>query len=105
MQAGVIVLVLVAVIYVFDLPKTLLITVAVIVPVTIMIHVIFPPKRKVGKKREIIFAICMFVLFCAVIFWFDLPKKLYAAMAIITSSQFVIDVLFPEKGDRNSDGA
>lgn len=94
---GIMVLIIILLIFLFDLPKTALITLAVVIPVAIFLHEVFPHKNKGGRKREYITAIVFFVFFAAFILMFDLPKKLYIVMGIFAVSHILLYELFDLK--------
>ncbi|GKV65191.1 MULTISPECIES: hypothetical protein [unclassified Sporosarcina] len=90
LHAGIMVIVIVAVLFIFDLPKTPLLTLIILLPLMMIMQVLFPRKKKVGKKREFIVNIVLFAVFCLVIYVFDLPLMLYAVMAILFLSNILL---------------
>lgn len=93
-KASILTLILISLIFIFNLPKDTLFTMAIIIPVAIFFNEVFPQNNKGGRKREYIIAIMFFVVFAALVFIFDLPKKLYLFFGIIAVSFIILDELF-----------
>lgn len=92
--AGLMVLILTLLISAFDLPKGILISLAIIIPFVIFLHIVFPHKNKSGRKEEYITSVLFFLIFATLTFIFDLPKKLYLFFGIIAISSIILYELF-----------
>lgn len=96
-HAGIMMIIIIAVLFIFDLPKTSIITLIILIPLIIVMQALFPRKKKVGKKREVITNIVLFTVFCLVIYSFDLPLMLYAVMAILFVSNILLSLWLVEE--------
>lgn len=94
LQASITVLILILLIFIFNLPKTNLFNLAIIITVVIFLHKVFPHKNKGGRKREYITAALFFLVFATLTFIFDLPKKLYLFIGILAVSSIILYELF-----------
>lgn len=102
LHGGIIVLLIILLIFIFDLPKTTLITLAIVTPIAILISEVFPNKNKGGRKKEYITGILFFAVFAMLILTFDLPKKLYVFMGILAVSNVLLYELLNIKNDNES---
>ncbi len=96
-HAGIMGIIIIAVLFIFDLPKTSIITLIIVILLIMAMQVLFPRKKKVGKKREVITNIVHFTVFCLVIYVFDLPLMLYAVMAILFISNILLSLWLVEE--------
>ena len=94
LQASIIVLILILLIFTFHLPKDTLYTLAIVIPIVVFFNEVFPHKNKAGRKREHITTILFFLIFAAFIFIFDLSKKLYLFFGILAVSFIILYELF-----------
>lgn len=95
LQAGIIVVILVVLIFIFNLPKNIFYNLTIVALIFIIFNELFPPNRKkYGRKREYITPILFYLVFAAVIFICDLPKKLYLFIGILAISSIVLSELF-----------
>ncbi|MFD1361565.1 hypothetical protein [Lentibacillus salinarum] len=102
LHGGIMVLIIILLIVIFDLPKTPLITLAIVIPVVIFLHEVFPHKSKGGRKREYLTAILFFAVFAVFILIFDLPKKLYIVMGVLAVSDVLLYEVFDIKDNENN---
>ncbi|GAA0603351.1 hypothetical protein GCM10009001_20390 [Virgibacillus siamensis] len=104
LKAGIIVLILILLIFTFNLPKDILFNLAIIIPIVIFLNEVFPHKNKTkgGRKREYITAILFFLIFATLTFIFDLPKKLYFFFGITAVSFIILYELFNLKNDKEN---
>jgi hypothetical protein len=102
LKVCIIVLIIIQLIFTFNLPRETLFTLAVVVPVTILFNELFPRKSKGGRKREYITAILFLLIFTVLTFTFDLPKKLYIFFGILAVSYIILYELFNLINDKES---
>ena len=94
LKASIIILIFISLIFILNLPKDTLFTMAIIIPITIIVNEIFPQNNKGGRKREYITAIVFFIVFATLVFIFDLPGKLYLFLGIMAVSFIILYELF-----------
>lgn len=99
---AIILLILILLIFTFNLPKDTLITLAIIFPFVIFLNEVFPQKKKGGRKREYITAILFFLIFSTLAFIFGSPKKLYLFFGIIAVSSIILYELFNLISDKEN---
>ena len=102
LKACIIFLIIILLIFTFNLPRETLFTLAVVVPIAIFFNEVFPQKNKGGRKREYITAILFFLIFTVITFAFDLPKKLYLVFGILAVSFILLYELFNLINDKES---
>lgn len=104
LKVGIIVLVLILLIFTFNLPKTnFLITLGVVTPFVIFLREVFPNKDKdPTRKRGYITSILFFSVFASLSFIFDLPKKLYLFFGILAVSSIILYELFNLINDKEN---
>lgn len=93
-SASLTVLILLLLIFAFDLPKGIFISLAITIPFVIFLHIVFPHKNKCGRKEEYITDILLFVVFASLVFIFNLPTKLYLFFGILFASNSFLYELF-----------
>jgi len=103
LQAGILVVILILLIIAFDLPKDILINLAITIPFVIFLYIVFPHKNKGGRKRNYIFAIVFFLVFAILTYIFDLPKKLYFFFGITAASVLILEELFNLINKKNTE--
>ncbi|MFD2762411.1 hypothetical protein [Lentibacillus juripiscarius] len=98
LQAIIMFIILVIIIFAFDLPKTNFIIIGIIAIFIVFLFEVFGIKRNdenmSGRKRNYIGAITFFVFFAIIIFIFDAPKKAYAIIGIIVVSNILLYEIF-----------
>lgn len=102
LQGSIIVLILIALIFILNLPKMMLAILIMVIPMNIFFVEVFPRQKKEGRKEAYIIATLFFLVFAMPLYIFDLPKKLYLFISIISLSYIVIYEilnLIPNKKD------
>lgn len=102
LQGSIIVLILIALMFILNLPKMMLAILIMIIPMNIFFVEVFPRRKTEGRKEAYITAILFFLVFAMPIYIFDLPKKLYLFIGIISISYVVLYEMFsliPNKKD------
>ncbi|MEK4404383.1 hypothetical protein MKZ26_08015 [Sporosarcina sp. FSL K6-6792] len=102
LKASIIVLILISLIFVLNLPKNILSTLVIIIPIAIFSNEVFPRQNKEGRTKEYIIAILFFLIFATPIYILDLPKKLYLFIGVMSVSFIILYEIFnliPNKRD------
>ena len=100
LKMSIIILIIISLIFIFNLPKDTLFTMAIIIPIAVIFNEIFPQNNKGGRKREYITSIVFFIIFATFVLIFDLPRKLYLFFGIIAVSFIILYELFNLIGDK-----
>lgn len=94
LKASIIILIIIMLIFVFNLPKSILFNLVIVSIVFIFYNELFPQNNKGRRKREYITSIVFFIVFATFVFIFDLPRKLYLILGIIIVSFIILYELF-----------
>lgn len=99
-KMSIIILIIIMLIFVFNLPKSILFNLVIVTIVFIFYNELFPQKNKGGREKEYITAILFFLIFAGFTYFFDLPKKLYIVIGILAVSLIILYELFNFIGDK-----
>ncbi|GAB4074678.1 hypothetical protein GCM10028778_21810 [Barrientosiimonas marina] len=95
LKSGIIILIAILLLFILNLPKPDPVDTIVFALFFIFMEIFFPFKnRDVTSKREYITAILFFIIFATPVFIFDLSKKLYIFIGILTISILLLNKLF-----------
>src|SRR5699024_11686453 len=99
-KAIIFILIIISLTFIFNLPKYILFTIAIIISFVIIFNEILPQDNKGGRKREYITSMVFFIVFATFVYIFELPRKLYLFLGIIAVSFIILYELFNLIGDK-----